>query len=353
MVRLLQHKSKFIVGLIIVIFLIAVGSISFVPFGIIKFAHIVVSTGGTSFKEVFDQVSIGVSAVPNQTNNRKNILVLGTDAVSNRPNAPVLTDTILLVSISLDSGKVTLISFPRDLWDSKYQTKINALYSYGEEFYPGQPEQLTTEVISELTQLEIHHTLIVSLDMLAQVIDAVGGVEVSIPESFIDTQFPRDDVDIMSKDPTVLHETVSFEAGTELLSSDRALKYIRSRKSATDQGTDIARGERQQQVIIALVKRLTSKQVLLDPYALGILLRWYTMYVEDQLPLSEAIATARLIFPNRNTISFTTHTLSIYSDSELGVIEHPDPSLYQDNWVYVVRDLVALRKEIQTYLGDL
>ena len=53
----------------------------------------------------------------------------------------------------------------------------------------------------------------------------------------------------------IFSETVVFTEGEETMTGEQALKYMRSRKSGSDQGTDLARGQRQQQVLEALVKR--------------------------------------------------------------------------------------------------
>ena len=322
---------------------------------LLSWVSIITSIGGMTNAALYREVKSGLDSLPKQTDFRKNILILGVDSVANREGDPVLTDTIMVVSINFKTGKVSLLSFPRDLWSEKYLTKINALYVYGDQFYPGQPEKLTAEVVSELSGLPIHHTFVVSLDMVAQLIDTVGGVEVAIPESFTDSQFPRSDVPIDSTDPAILYETVTFEQGTEVLSSARALQYIRSRKSASEeQGTDLARSQRQQQVITALFKKITSPAVLTNNKVLGQLLLWYQTHFAGEMALSEAVATARYLLPyilgRSQSIQVESYSLSVYPDTTAGVIEHPNPRLYQNNWVYIVRDLVALQAEIKTYL---
>jgi anionic cell wall polymer biosynthesis LytR-Cps2A-Psr (LCP) family protein len=56
-----------------------------------------------------------------------NFLILGTDKLSGRNNDPELTDTILLLQTDWATGKIKVLTFPRDLYLENYQTKINAL----------------------------------------------------------------------------------------------------------------------------------------------------------------------------------------------------------------------------------
>lgn len=312
-------------------------------------------SAGTTTSYLYSEFKTGLTATPIHTELRKTILILGTDAVANRAGEPILTDTIMVASINLKTGAISLVSFPRDLWSEKYLTKINALYAYGDKFYPGEPEKLTAEVITELLDKPIHHTFVVSLDMLAELIDIVGGVEITVEESFTDTQFPRSDVPIDSTDPTLLYETVTFEQGPELMTSTRALKYIRSRKSTTeDQGTDLARSQRQQQVITALFNKIISPSVITDSDKVAALLLFYQINFSEKIALSELVATARFVLTgvatNNASIELDSHTLSVYPDTATGVIEHPNPKLYQNNWVYIVRDQNAFREEIRSYL---
>lgn len=278
-------------------------------------------------------------------------LILGVDALDNRPGHPVLTDTILIANFKPEEGGVSLLSLPRDLWDSAYQTKINALYWYGVERYPSEPERFSAEAIGAMTGLTFDKTLVISLGQLAELIDMAGGVEIEIESGFTDPRFPRDDVDITSSDPAVLYETVEFSTGRELMSGERALKYIRSRSSGDDEGTDYARGRRQQQVMVALINRLSDTALWRQPEIVGSLFGWYWHNFSQALPPSE-IALLGLAYGNKTSeVSIVTHQLSLYPDDEEGVIEHPNPRLYQNLWVYAVRDSEAFGVEVREKLG--
>ena len=316
-----------------------------------QFAH----SAGTSIPEFKTLVKTAIATPPKQTDGYKTILLLGVDSVANKPDSPELTDTMLLLSLNMKTGEINTLSLPRDLWAVAYQTRINALYEYGQEKYPQRPEQFPEEVISELTGIHIDHTVTLSLQTVAKIIDILGGIEVDVQESFTDTQFPREDVDIAKvTDPAQLYETLTFNSGVQKMDGTTVLKYIRSRKSADlSQGTDIARSERQQQVISALISRIKNFSPTKDMNVLAKLYVLYTDTFEQQFSKQEAISTLNYLRPHLETISLNSHTLSIYPENKNGVITNPPVSKYKGQWVYEIRDSKKFQTEVQAKLRAL
>lgn len=309
------------------------------------------AASGVPLTTLKETLQTGWSTAPIATQNRKNILLLGTDTLAFRGDVPPLTDTMMLVSIDLASGQVYTLSFPRDIWSVEYQTKINSLYAYGQERYPDEPERFPREVIEQMTGVPIHHTVVVSLETVSQVIDAVGGIEVDVKEGFTDPEFPRSDIDITTeRDPAKLYETITFEPGKQMMDGETVLKYVRSRHSAGDTGTDISRGKRQQQVIQALIEKTLNKETLTDPVLAGTLYKFYLETFGSIFPPTEMIATGKTLYPHRSTISQVPHTLSIYPDDPNGVLVNPPVSKYKV-WVYEVRSSDAFRQEVMTDLA--
>lgn len=291
----------------------------------------------------------GLQAELTATNNAKNILILGTDALDNRAGDPILTDTILIASVNTQNAATSLLSFPRDLWNETYQTKINALYFYGQDRYQTEPERFTQEVITEMTGVPIHHTVVVSLDQVADLIDTLGGIEVSVTTGFTDTQFPRDDVDIRTvTDPALLYETITFESGLQTMNGKRALAYIRSRHSGDDEGTDQARAARQQQVIAALLEKVMSKEVLTNPAKVGELFAFYNLHFASKLPLSQIIALGKKLYQQRSDLTFALNraNLSVAENGQPGVITHPPLSQTQNQWAYIITNGEAFKDEV-------
>ncbi len=307
---------------------------------------------GVPFSQLYGTFNSGWNTTPQNSDNRVNILILGTDELENRKNTVELTDTILLASINLNTAKISLFSLPRDLWHKIYQTKINALYAYGRQRYPDTPERFPKEVIQEMIGTPIHHTIVLKLETVAQLIDEIGGLEIDVKEGFVDTEFPRSDVDIaVEKDPAKLYETVEFKTGVEKMSGERVLKYIRSRHSHDDQGTDDARSQRQQQVILSLVKNFQDPQFFLNIERTGKLYQFYMQHFDKALPLTEVIGIAKNLLPHRSTLQFASGSPSIFPDDQKGVIFHPQllPQ-YQKQWVYDIRDEAQFKDEAQLKL---
>jgi LCP family protein required for cell wall assembly len=231
---------------------------------------------GTPLPQLIQIAKEGWNSKPIQEDDHINILILGTDQIANRGNAPVLTDTIMISSLNLKTGSISMFSLPRDLWHVGYDTRINALYTYGKDRYSTEPERFPREVVEEMTGIRIQHTFVITLDTLAKLIDEVGGVSVDIKEGFIDPQFPRNDVDVTKvHDPKLLYETVEFKSGVQNLTGKQVLKYVRSRHSQNDQGTDDARARRQQEVIQALIQKIKDPHFYRDLPRLGRLYKFY------------------------------------------------------------------------------
>ncbi|MFH2118622.1 MAG: LCP family protein [Candidatus Paceibacterota bacterium] len=300
------------------------------------------------------EIKTGWQTEPLNENGHKNILLLGTDSNEDRAGFPTLTDTIMLFSINLENGEINTLPLPRDLWNDAYQTKINALYVYGQERYPATPEQFTAEVVQEMTSVPIHHTVILSLNQLQELIDLMDGVEIDIKQGFTDALYPRSGVDVtVERDPQILYETIIFESGEQHLSGERALQYIRSRHSEDEQGHDLSRGTRQQQVIAALISKLTNYKLLLgQPELTAQLYLFYQDNFAQALSLSELVATVKTLLPQRENLKFTSHQLADIDDDPInGVLDNPTRlAKYQYQWVYIITNEQKFQTLVQEKL---
>lgn len=308
---------------------------------------------GLSLNDSYHLIKNGWNTQITNTDGYKSILVLGLDSLETRGDSPALTDTMMLISINTDTATVKTLSLPRDLWNEAYQTRINALYFYGQERYPETPQQFPAQVISEMTGIKIHHTLVLSFDQVSQLIDMLGGIEVDVPVAFIDEKFPRTDVDVtVEHDPTKLYKTVEFKVGKQIMNGGTALEYIRSRKSKDDQGTDIARGLRQQLVIESLISKLKQKDTITNFSLLGKLYKFYDDNFSKVISVEEVVALGRKLYPVRDNLSIQGYALSIYPDDSEGVIWHPPVWQYQGEWVYAIRDKIKFSDFVQNILME-
>jgi LCP family protein required for cell wall assembly len=342
-------KTTIFAGFFLIIFiLITVLSAAFFGY---RFTNQILAQAGMNYSQVFALLSATDESLNHVPNNLQ-ILVLGTDELAERTNQPVLTDTILALNFDLNSGELNSLSIPRDLWHPDYLTKVNALYSYGDEYFPDQPEKFVAQAIDGLTGFSSDVNLVISLDLLAQLIQIVDGVEVSIEQGFTDEEFPRPGVSPTAQDPELLYKTVVFEPGRQTLDSERALEYIRSRKSADPEaGTDTARAARQQQVLDALLVKLTSKSTYYSSEVIGQLLKLYRAEIDQYWPLDQAMATGIKFLEKQQKIQFKQKYLPIYPDIESGLIFHPNPRLYQNQWVFAEKASGILKTEVPKILN--
>lgn len=273
-------------------------------------------------------------------------LILGTDEVANRANQPALTDTMMLVSVNSLAGEIKVIALPRDLWSEQYQTRINALYFYGQDRNPTQPTEFPEAVIKDMTGQDIDHTIVISLAQLGELIDIVGGVQLTVPAGFTDDAFPRSDVDISREtDPAKLYQTISFAPGEQILNGERALQYIRSRHSQDlSQGTDLARSARQQQVLSALLLQLTQPRRYLDSNQVNQLLIWYLKNIQPQLELEETMMLGLRFLRSAQPLQLTAISVPVFPDSDQGIIFHPPLNQTNGQWVYAITNKTAFRE---------
>lgn len=308
---------------------------------------------GLTIADVKQLTLDGIHKTPLETNGRTSFLILGIDSVKNKQGAPPLTDTMLLVTIDYENGKVNLLSLPRDLWNEDYKTKINALYFYGKDKYPDEPERFPREVISQITGVPINYTVVFSLESISSLVDILGGIDVDVPRGFTDTEFPREDVDVTkTKDPKKLYETVTFTPGVEHMTAERVEQYIRSRHSEGDTGTDVDRAARQQLILSSLMKKLMAKDTLTNPTLLAQLYNWYSQEMAQHLPVTDAIAIAHKLYPYKDTLALTPHSISITDADNQGVLEHLPPAKTDNQWTYSVVNPDAFKSEINQKLYE-
>ncbi|HJD77819.1 MAG TPA: LCP family protein [Corynebacterium pollutisoli] len=150
------------------------------------------------------------------------------------------TDTIMLLHIPT-VGEARLVSLPRDSYvtiPGYGDDKINAAFTYG-------GPQLLTATVENATGLRIDHYAEIGMGGLANVVDAIGGVELCPAEPIND---PLANLDI--------------PAGCQKMDGATSLGYVRTR--ATPMG-DLDRVDRQREFFAALMDEATAPNTLLNP----------------------------------------------------------------------------------------
>lgn len=197
----------------------------------------------------------------------QNILILGLDT---RPPEKVKpgegtsqSDVIMIAHVSADRQRVDLVSIPRDLlipapsckswdystgtlsdrdFDNQYaQWKITNAYAVG-------GPQCTVRAVQALTGVRIDRAIIFDFEGFKQIVDALGGVEMTFSGPVVDNG-----------------KTIIDAGGTRVVDGDVALQLVRARKVAGDPSGDLGRIARQQQLITGILAQATGSGVLTDP----------------------------------------------------------------------------------------
>ena len=196
-------------------------------------------------------------ATPATTASRINILMTGVDSAETRSHA--LTDTLMVASIDPVTKDVALISFPRDISDfpltdgRTFTGKINGFMTYVRNHPKEFKDKPLVELVKELSFLvgaPIQYYAAVDLAGFRKLIDAAGGVTVTADRAINDPRYDWLDG----------RRGFTLSAGTHKLNGEDALAYVRSRYTPGD--NDFRRAKRQQEVLLALSRKLTTPAML-------------------------------------------------------------------------------------------
>ncbi|MGH3875775.1 MAG: LCP family protein [Actinophytocola sp.] len=155
------------------------------------------------------------------------------------------TDTMLIAHLPDNDTPATLMSLPRDLnveVPGNGVNKINAAFSIG-------GPKLLVQTIEQATGLRIDHYAEINFAGFANMVDAVGGVEINIPKTIKDNA-----------------TGVTIKAGPQTLDGAQALAFVRTRKSAATPRSDLDRVANQRTFIGALAAEIASPATLLNPF---------------------------------------------------------------------------------------
>ena len=191
----------------------------------------------------------------------ENFLIIGSDsrqgANARYGHAPgERSDTTIVVHLSADHRRATVVSIPRDAWVSipdcrsrtgqpvaAHDDLFNSAFSIG-------GPACTIATVQKLTGIAITHFVEIDFTGFRRVVDALGSITVCSPRAVSD-----------SGTHLVLH------AGENRLDGRRALQYVRARESLGD-GSDLGRIKRQQQFLGVVLRQAMSGTLLSDPLRL-------------------------------------------------------------------------------------
>lgn len=176
----------------------------------------------------------------------------------------VRSDTVILAHIAADRSRVELISIPRDswvpipacplpdgTWSEPTEFKFNQAFALGGATGDvGYGVACSIRTLEAATGIRVDGFVAVDFSGFIRMIDALGGVEMCVPE-------PIDDPDA----------DIQLDAGLQVLDGEQALGFARARKTLGD-GSDTARIGRQQQLLDATIRTVLDQNLLSDSPAL-------------------------------------------------------------------------------------
>jgi LCP family protein required for cell wall assembly len=190
-----------------------------------------------------------------------NILVMGSDSrdcdgcnIDNLTGLGARSDTTILIHLSADRKRAYGISIPRDSAVNRPTCTAadgsdiagGTHVLWNEAYSVGGPA-CTIRQFEKLSGVLVDHYVVVNFEGFRDMVDAIGGVEVCIPQDIVD---PRHGINI--------------PAGTRKIAGQEALNYVRERY-VVGNGSDVGRMKRQQAFIASMAHQVVSAGTLANP----------------------------------------------------------------------------------------
>jgi LCP family protein required for cell wall assembly len=278
-----------------------------------------------------------------------NILVLGsqtrdgqTQAVhvgNSTKDGTDLSDTAFLVHISADRKWTEVISIPRDLFvpipacQDRLDPSITHPAQAEAQFYDAMGEggpACAVATVEQMTNIRIDHFVELTFDAFIDLTDAVGGVQICVPEPGID-------------DPN--YSGLVLSAGLHTVEGNEALAFVRDRHGLAG-GMDTSRIQMQQQFMTALFNKLTANGTLEDPLTLYKIANAVTSNItvdtgldniSTMASIAESVGTINKKYMQYITAPYTLDAPGEYAYDESGSHSSPGPG-FQELWSYMRND---------------
>ena len=214
-----------------------------------------------------DGLEDNVATAARAQNGRIQILVMGKD------RAAGLTDVLMVASLDTKQNTLHLLQIPRDTYasytDGSYK-KINGAYAkLGGEG--------VASFLSEQMGIPIDYYACIDLDVLGEMVDAIGGVRMNVP------------ADMHYDDPSQnLH--IHLNAGEQVLDGETAQMFVRFRSGYAR--ADVDRMDAQKLFLSALAKQ--SKENLSLSQTVSLVCKCFGK-VKTNMSISDAITCAKVL----------------------------------------------------------
>ena len=185
---------------------------------------------------------------------RVTVLLMGIDERS-QENGPWRTDTLMLLTLDPTTKQAGVLSIPRDLWvpiPGHGDGRINTAHFLGDLYgQSGGGPGLAKETVEYNLGVQINYYVRINFAAFVTLVDQIGGVDIYVDETIDDPQYP---------DYNYGYDPLHIEAGWHHFDGELTLKYARTRHGSND----FERARRQQQVMYAILERITSLELIPD-----------------------------------------------------------------------------------------
>lgn len=219
-----------------------------------------------------------------------NLLVMGSDTrdgagnnIDNLTGGGARSDTTLFIHVSADRSRAYGISIPRDSMVDRPACSSDdgsvipaASYQMWNAAYALGGPACTVQQFQRLTGIRLDHFVVVDFAGFRDMVDAVGGVRMCIPETIDDRA-----------------HGIYIPAGTRELEGQQALNYVRERYAVSG-GSDIGRMKRQQAFVASMAHTVLSAGTLSRPDRLLSFLEAATSSLTLDKGLGNLVKIARL-----------------------------------------------------------
>ncbi len=163
------------------------------------------------------------------------------------------TDSMMIATIDPVAMTAAVLSIPRDLWveiPGYENDTINTANFRGDAYnYPGGGPALAVKTVESNFGIKVDYYVRMDFTAFEKLIDTIGGIDIVNQEAIDDPEYP---------DSACGFEPFVLSAGPHHLNGHDALRYARTRHNSTD----IARGERQREVVVAALKKIKDPALL-------------------------------------------------------------------------------------------
>jgi len=287
-------------GMLVIIFLVIVGGIALSALSWVRgmmarpgIASGLPASSGPSenVKYQFGQI------IPDWTGTKRvTVLLLGIDERA-QETGPFRTDTMMLLTLDPATKMAGVLSIPRDLWvpiPGYNDGRINTAHFLGDLYkHTGGGPMLARDTVEYNLGVPIDYHVRLNFQAFVSMVDMIGGVDIYVEKDINDPLYP---------DYHYGYDPLYIQAGWHHFNGEMALKYARTRHGSSD----FDRARRQQQVLAAILEKVTNIGLLPDlAKKASEIYKMLEASVQTDMALDQMLALANLTTQiDRSTIRF-------------------------------------------------